>query len=89
MTLGLGHDGLRRIATDERFRMRPDALAAAIEGDRRNGLAPLAVVATVGTTAVTSVDPVPAIADVCAREGLWLHVDAAYAGAAAMVPATA
>ena len=86
MTLGLGHHGLRRIATDERFRMRPDALAAAIEDDRRKGMTPLAVVATVGTTAVTSVDPVPAIADVCAGEGLWLHVDAAYAGAAAMVP---
>lgn len=85
MTLGLGHDGLRRIAADERFRLRPDALAAAIAEDRRNGVTPLAVVATVGTTAVTSVDPVPDIADVCARERLWLHVDAAYAGAAAVV----
>ncbi len=86
MTLGLGQSGLRRIDADERFRLRPDALAAAVDEDRRNGVMPLAVVATVGTTAVTSVDPVPAIADVCAREGLWLHVDAAYAGAAAIVP---
>jgi len=66
--------------------MRPDALAAAIADDRRDGVTPLAVVATVGTTAVTSVDPVPTIADLCERERLWLHVDAAYAGAAAMVP---
>ena len=86
MTLGLGQSGLRRIDADERFRLRPDALAAAVDEDRRNRIMPLAVVATVGTTAVTSVDPVPAIADVCAREGLWLHVDAAYAGAAAIVP---
>ena len=84
--LGLGLDGLLRVGADEEFRMRPDALAAAIARDRREGIRPLAVVATVGTTAVTSVDPVPAIADICDRERLWLHVDAAYAGAAAMVP---
>ncbi len=84
--LGLGHAALRRIDTDDRFRMRPDALASAIIDDRRDGVTPLAVVATVGTTAVTSVDPVPVIADLCERERLWLHVDAAYAGAAAMVP---
>ena len=84
--LGLGQAALRRIDTDDRFRMRPDALAAAIADDRRDGVTPLAVVATVGTTAVTSVDPVPMIADLCERERLWLHVDAAYAGAAAMVP---
>ncbi|CAI8035292.1 Tryptophan decarboxylase 2 [Geodia barretti] len=86
MTLGLGQSGLRRIDADERFRLRPAALAAAIDEDRGNGVTPLAVVATVGTTAVTSVDPVPDIADICARERLWLHVDAAYAGVAAMVP---
>ena len=86
ITLGMGQSGLRRIAADERFRLRPAALDAAIADDRRNGVTPLAVVATVGTTAVTSVDPVPEIADVCARERLWLHVDAAYAGAAAIVP---
>lgn len=86
ITLGLGQAGLCRIETDDRFRLRPGALAAAIADDRRNGVTPLAVVATVGTTAVTSVDPVAAIADICSRERLWLHVDAAYAGAAAMVP---
>jgi aromatic-L-amino-acid decarboxylase len=84
--LGLGEAGLRRIEADDQFRLRADALAAAIARDRQDGIAPLAVVATVGTTAVTSVDPVPAIADLCERERLWLHVDAAYAGAAAMVP---
>ena len=84
--LGLGQAAVQRINTDDRFRMRPDALASAIADDRRAGVTPLAVVATVGTTAVTSVDPVALIADLCERERLWLHVDAAYAGAAAMVP---
>lgn len=86
ITLGLGHENLRRIPADDEFRMRPDLLRAAIEVDRRAGHQPLAVVATVGTTSVTSVDPVGAIADLCAREGLWLHVDAAYAGAAGILP---
>ncbi len=86
ITLGLGHDHLRQLPADGEYRMRPDLLAAAVEEDRRAGHVPLAVVATVGTTSVTSVDPVPAIADVCAREGLWLHVDAAYAGSAAILP---
>ncbi len=84
--LGLGLNSLQRIDVDEQFRMRPDLLAEAISRDRTHGITPLAVVATVGTTAVTSVDPVAAIADICDREQVWLHVDAAYAGAAAMVP---
>ena len=84
--LGLGLSSLRRIEADSQFRMRPERLAEAISRDRRDGCIPLAVVATVGTTAVTSVDPVGAIADICDRERLWLHVDAAYAGAAAMIP---
>jgi aromatic-L-amino-acid decarboxylase len=66
--------------------MRPDALERAIAADRRDGRLPVAVVATVGTTSSTSVDPVPAIARVCRREEIWLHVDAAYAGVAALVP---
>jgi aromatic-L-amino-acid decarboxylase len=86
LTLGLGQRSLRKIETDSEFRMRPDALAAAIEEDRRNGLLPFCVVATVGTTSTTSVDPVEEIADVCGRENLWLHVDAAYAGSAAVAP---
>jgi aromatic-L-amino-acid decarboxylase len=84
--LGLGHRALRKIPADDQFRLRPDELARAVAEDRAAGRLPIAVVATVGTTSTTSVDPVPAIADLCEREGLWLHVDAAYAGAAALVP---
>ena len=84
--LGLGHDAVRHVAVDDQYRMRPEALAAAIAADRAAGRLPLAVVATTGTTSTTSVDPVPAIADLCQREGVWLHVDAAYGGAAAIVP---
>ena len=86
IVLGLGHENLRRIPADAEFRMRADLLAAAVADDRRAGHVPLAVVATVGTTSVASVDPVPAVADVCASERLWLHVDAAYAGTAAILP---
>ena len=89
ITIGLGHDALRKIPTDEAFRMRVDLLERAIADDRAAGLLPIAVVATVGTTSTTSVDPVPAIAALCGRERLWLHVDAAYAGAAAMLPSHA
>jgi aromatic-L-amino-acid decarboxylase len=84
--LGLGQDSLTRIPADAEFRMQPARLADAIRLDRAAGLLPLAVVATVGTTSSTSVDPVQAIADICADESVWLHVDAAYAGVAAMVP---
>ena len=86
IVLGLGQAGVRKIPTDAEFRMRPDALAAAIEEDRRAGWLPFCVVATVGTTSTTSIDPVPAIADICARERVWLHVDGAYGGVAAIVP---
>jgi aromatic-L-amino-acid/L-tryptophan decarboxylase len=86
ITLGLGLSGVRHIETDGEQRMRPDALEAAIAADRAAGVRPIAVVATVGTTSTTAVDPVPAISDICAREGIWLHVDAAYGGAAALLP---
>jgi aromatic-L-amino-acid decarboxylase len=86
MTLGLGRASFVRIATNARFEMDPSALRAAVAADRAAGLRPIAVVATVGTTSSTSVDPVAAIADVAARERLWLHVDAAYAGVVAMLP---
>ena len=88
MTLGLGHDALSHVPADDEFRMRPEALREAIAADRAGGVTPLAVVATVGTTSTTSVDPVGPIADICADEGVWLHVDAAYAGVAALVPET-
>jgi aromatic-L-amino-acid/L-tryptophan decarboxylase len=86
IVLGLGREGVRKIPTDAEFRMDPAALARAIAEDRAAGWRPIAVCATVGTTGTTSVDPVPAIADIAAREGLWLHVDGAYGGVAAIVP---
>jgi len=89
IAIGLGHRALRKIPVDDQFRMRPDALKDAIEEDRLAGFLPLAVVATVGTTSTTSIDPVPAIADICRHQNLWLHVDAAYGGAAAMLPSHA
>ena len=82
IVLGLGRSGVRRIASDEKFRLRVDLLEQAIVADGAAGRRPFAVVATVGTTSATAVDPVSAIADLCARHGLWLHVDAAYAGSA-------
>jgi aromatic-L-amino-acid decarboxylase len=84
--LGLGHASVVQVPADTEFRMRPDALADAIARDRRNGAVPLAIVATVGTTSTTSIDPVEPIADIAGRERVWLHVDAAYAGVAAMLP---
>jgi len=84
--LGFGHAALRKVPSDGEFRMRVDALASAIAEDRADGWTPLAAVATVGTTSSTSMDPVAQIATVCEREKIWLHVDAAYAGVAAMVP---
>jgi aromatic-L-amino-acid decarboxylase len=86
MTLGLGRASLVRIPTNDRFELRPDALGSAIAADRVAGMRPIAVVATVGTTSSTSVDPVAAVADIAASEGIWLHVDAAYAGAVAIDP---
>ena len=86
ITLGIGLENVVRIATDADFALDPVALAAAIAADRAAGYQPVAVVATVGTTSVTAIDPVPAIAAICEREGVWLHVDAAYAGVAAALP---
>jgi aromatic-L-amino-acid decarboxylase len=84
--LGLGLDAVRRIPTDNDYALDPAALAAAIVEDRAQGHTPFCVVATVGTTSTTSVDPVAATAEIARREGLWLHVDAAYGGAAALLP---
>jgi aromatic-L-amino-acid/L-tryptophan decarboxylase len=86
ITLGLGQKGMRKIPTDAEFRMDPKALAAAIEEDGRNGIVPFCVVATVGTTSTSSIDPVPELVPICEEHALWLHVDAAYAGSAAVVP---
>ena len=84
--LGLGHESLRRIPVDDEFRMRAEDLRSAIEEDLAAGIRPVAVVATIGTTSTTSVDPVDRIVDICAAHGIWLHVDAAYAGVTAMLP---
>ena len=86
LTLGFGQDGYRAIPSDAEFRMRPDALHAAIEADIAAGVRPVAIVATLGTTSSSSIDPVSEIAEVAREFGVWLHVDAAYAGPAAIVP---
>jgi aromatic-L-amino-acid/L-tryptophan decarboxylase len=86
---GLGSDAVRRIGLDEQRRMRVDELAAALDADRRAGVTPVAVVATAGTTLTGAVDPLDAIADVCAAHGVWLHVDGAYGVPAAGVPSAA
>ena len=86
MLLGLGTDNLRRIATDADLALDPAELRLAIASDVVAGRTPCAVVATVGTTSSTAIDPVPAIADACAEHGLWLHVDAAYGGNGAVAP---
>lgn len=86
ITLGIGQEGLRKIHCDAEYRMDPRTLELAISEDRVRGWRPFCVVATTGTTSTTSIDPVPAIADICERKGMWLHVDAAYGGSAAVVP---
>ncbi|HEX9705398.1 MAG TPA: pyridoxal-dependent decarboxylase [Gemmatimonadales bacterium] len=83
---GLGRRNLRLVDVDDQFRMRPDALARQIAHDRQAGLIPCFVCATVGTTSSTAVDPVAEIGAVCRRERIWLHVDAAMAGTAALCP---
>jgi aromatic-L-amino-acid/L-tryptophan decarboxylase len=86
ITLGIGIDGIRKIKVDDEFRMDANELRKAIEEDKQNGYSPFCVVATVGTTSVTSIDPVAEIAEICKGHNLWLHVDAAYAGNAAVLP---
>jgi aromatic-L-amino-acid decarboxylase len=86
IALGVGQCNVVRVPSDGAFRMRADGLRACIEADRKAGMQPLAIVATVGTTSTTSVDPVREIAAIAREHGVWLHVDAAYAGIAAIVP---
>jgi aromatic-L-amino-acid decarboxylase len=86
MTLGFGLENVVHIACDGNFRLRPEMLARAIQADRAQGFRPVAVVATAGTTSMTSVDPIADIANICQRESLWLHVDGAYGGSAMAVP---
>lgn len=86
LTLGIGLDGIKKIPTDNNYAMIPEKLEAAINEDRLKGLIPFCVVATIGTTSSTAVDPVDAIANICERQKIWLHVDSAYAGVTAMLP---
>jgi len=83
---GFGSEMLRHVAADPDHALDPDALEDAILSDKAEGLTPTVVVATVGTTSSTAIDPIAAIGDVCQAHGLWLHVDAAYAGTAAVLP---
>jgi aromatic-L-amino-acid decarboxylase len=83
---GVGRAGVRKIPVDDEYRIRPDLLSEAISEDRSAGWLPFCVVGTIGTTSSTSVDPSAPLADVCERENLWLHLDAAYGGTAALVP---
>ncbi len=86
IALGVGRCNVVRVPVDDRYAMDPDALDRMLAGDRALGMRPMCVVATVGTTGPTSTDPVPLIADVARKHDVWLHVDAAYAGPAAIVP---
>jgi aromatic-L-amino-acid/L-tryptophan decarboxylase len=83
---GIGSKNLRLIGTDEKFAMKPEALTNAIEKDRAAGMKPFFVCATVGTTSSNAIDPVPRIGEICRRHDLWLHVDAAMSGTAALCP---
>ena len=86
LTIGIGQRNVRHVPADGEFRMQPEVLASMIEEDRRSGKRPFCVVATVGTTSIASIDPVPEIAGIAERYGLWLHVDAAYGGSPALLP---
>jgi aromatic-L-amino-acid decarboxylase len=83
---GYGRRHVRAVAVDDRFAMRADALEAAIAEDRAAGLTPACVIASLGTTGVGAIDPLRAIGEVCRRHGVWLHVDAAWAGSALVLP---
>ncbi|GAC1572892.1 MAG: pyridoxal-dependent decarboxylase [Candidatus Elarobacter sp.] len=86
IALGIGRENVVKISVDEAFAMRPDALARAIDDDVARGMRPMCAVATVGTTSTTSTDPVAAVRAVTRERGVWLHVDAAYGGPAAILP---
>ncbi|UCE22117.1 MAG: aspartate aminotransferase family protein [Candidatus Aminicenantes bacterium] len=83
---GYGRENLHTIPTDESFAMIPSKLEDAVKEDKKKGLQPACVVATLGTTSSSAVDPLAPIGEICRRHGLWLHVDAAYAGTAAILP---
>ncbi len=86
LTLGIGLEGIKKISVNDKFEMIPEKLDEAILADIKNGWKPFCVIATVGTTSTTSVDPIEDIAKICEKHNLWLHIDAAYAGVTAMIP---
>jgi aromatic-L-amino-acid decarboxylase len=86
ITLGFGQNNIRKISVDEKFRMRVDVLRDTIEADLSAGKRPCCIVASVGSTSTTAIESIPAIADIAERHGIWLHVDGAYGGSAAVVP---
>lgn len=86
IALGIGEENVRRVPSDDEFRLEISRLCQMIAQDRQEGFRPLAVVATVGTTSSASVDPIPEIAKICQEEKMWLHIDGAYGGGFAMVP---
>lgn len=84
--IGIGEENVRKISTDNQLRMDPEALEKAIKENLERGRQPICIVATLGTTSTTSSDPIPEIANIAEKYNLWLHIDAAYAGAAALLP---
>ncbi len=84
--IGLGKENLRKIPVDEKYALRPEALKEAIDSDIDNGMKPTAVVATIGTTGSTAIDPLKKIGEICSKYKIWLHVDAALAGTALILP---
>jgi aromatic-L-amino-acid/L-tryptophan decarboxylase len=86
IAVGVGQQNVRKVPSDAEFRMKPEALAAMIAEDKAAGKRPFCVVATIGTTSSTSIDPLPQIVEIAEQHGLWVHVDCAYAGTAAILP---
>jgi len=86
IVLGFGQEGVRKIPTDDSFRMNAHVLEAAIRKDLQDGVKPICVIPTIGTTSTTSIDPVEKISEICKEHGIWMHVDAAYGGSAAILP---
>jgi aromatic-L-amino-acid decarboxylase len=86
VTLGFGRDNVRKVKVDDCFRMRADLLERAIQEDIALGKRPCCIVASIGSTSTSAIEPIPRIADIAERYNVWLHVDAAYGGSAAVVP---
>jgi aromatic-L-amino-acid/L-tryptophan decarboxylase len=86
IALGIGREGVKKIGCDAEFKMLPELLRAEIIKDKKNGVLPFCVVATIGTTSTTSIDPIRVIGEICKEENLWVHIDSAHAGTAAIVP---